>query len=174
MIPSRRSSRVTALDLLSARREVFQLPIDGESLPRVAQDIAIAVSPDGRQLALFFRDRTIEKVRLAVVGVDGTGYRELTSPVNARSIRTKLAWSRDGQWIYFTTVASVDGVSNADSDVHRIMRIRATGGTPEPTTSAIDGLERFDVSPDGLNRRTARCARKGRVNCSGISTSRGS
>jgi Tol biopolymer transport system component len=143
-------NRISALDLQTgARRDIFPLPLDDERLPRVAQDFAIAVSPDGRALALFFRDRKTDLVRLATVGIDGRDYRELTEPVAARNIRTKLAWSRDGRWIYFTTAAPAEGLTNADTDVHTIMRIAATGGRPESTGITVDGLERFDISPDG-------------------------
>jgi Tol biopolymer transport system component len=137
--------RITALDLATGSyREVVRLPVDKDSMPRAAQDIALAASPDGRSLAVMHRDPKLNVAHLAVVGVDGQGYRELTAPVQAVNLRDKLVWSRDGRWVYFTT-----RTGDPDDDLHRVMRIPAAGGTPEPAGLEAEGLECFDVSPDG-------------------------
>jgi Tol biopolymer transport system component len=142
--------RITALDLVTGqRREVFRLPMEADNVPNAAQNFSLAISPDGRTLAFMVFDRKLNRTRLATVGTDGQGYRELTEPVHARNIRTKLIWSRDGESIYFTISAEPPGVGSADSDRHRIMRVSARGGVPQSTGIEVDGLERFDVSPDG-------------------------
>ena len=147
---TQRMTRIVALDLQTgAHRDVFTLPGDTETLPGAAQDIALAISPDGRTLAILHRDRTLDRFRLATVGTDGHGYREIVPPFQTRNVRTKLAWTRDG-WIYFpTVVGQATGITSADTDVYRLMRVRTSGGSPEPVGVEITGLERFDVHPDG-------------------------
>ena len=137
--------RITALDLQTGSyRDVVKLPVEKESLPTAAQDLALAASPDGKSLAILFYDRKNDFSRLAVVGVDGQGYRELLPKVDAWTIRTKLAWSRDGQSIYFPS-----RTRKADDETFRVMRIAATGGTPEAAGIEAIGLDCFDLSPDG-------------------------
>ena len=142
--------RISALELASGgRRDVFRLPLEPDNLPNGAQNFSLAISPDGQTLAFMVFDRKLSRTRLAIVRTDGQGYRELIEPVHARNIRTKLIWSRDGGSIYFTTSVEPPGVGSAESDRHRIMRVSASGGVPQPTGIEVDGLERFDVSPDG-------------------------
>jgi Tol biopolymer transport system component len=155
-------NRITALDLTTGtHRDVFRIPVDADGLPRAAQDAALATSPDGRHLAIMFRDRKLGRTRLATVQVDGQGYREIAEPFNANNIRTKLAWSTDGRWIYFTTVSPTKGVGSADTDVHRIARVPAGGGAIELTDVIVEGLERFDISPDGVRLAYSRLQPEG-------------
>jgi hypothetical protein len=141
--------RVVALDLASGRyRDVFRFAGPDDTLPNNAQNLAIAVSPDGRTLVLNWRDRAaaargIEAVHLATVGVDGQGLQELVAPYRAVNLRNKLAWSRDG-WIYFPTA-----VDPADDEIVRVMRVRSTGGSPMPVGVEAAGLDSVALSPDG-------------------------
>jgi len=135
--------RITAMDLATGNyRDVLRLPVDKESLPHAAQDIVLAASPDGRSLAVMFYDAKIDASHLATVGIDGSGYRELAPPMRALNIRNKLVWSRDGRWIYFSSLPGKDGV-------YKVMRVPATGGKAEPAGVDVEVLECFDVSPDG-------------------------
>jgi len=147
---AQRFTRIVALDLQTGvHREVFTLPGDLETVPRSAQDIALAVSPDGGTLAILHRDRKLDRFRMATVGTDGRDYREIVAPVEARNVRTKLAWTRGG-WIYFPLLIGADaGVTSAETDVYRVMRVRPSGGQPETAGVEVRGLDRFDINPDG-------------------------
>ena len=93
---------------------------------------------------MLFRDPKADLAHLAIVGTDGQAYREIIAPFRAGNLRNKLTWSRDGRWIFFTTKTGGD-----EADLHRVMRIAAAGGTPEPAGTEIEGLEAFDANPDG-------------------------
>ena len=137
--------RITALDLQTGNyRDVVKLPVEKASLPTAAQDIVLAASPDGKSLAVMFYDHKNKHAHLAVVGIDGQGYRELLPKVDASTLRNKLAWSRDGRWIYFPT-----HVGKPEDETFRIMRIAAAGGTPEVAGPDVIGLECISLNPDG-------------------------
>jgi Tol biopolymer transport system component len=137
--------RITALDLQTGNyRDVVKFPLDKANLPTAAQDIVLAASPDGKSLAVMLYDHKNKFARLAIVGVDGQGYRELLPKVDASTLRNKLAWSADGRWIYFSTI-----VGKPDDETFRVMRVAATGGTPEVAGPDVIGLECFSLSPDG-------------------------
>ena len=127
-------------------RDVFRLPVADDALPMNAQSFAIALSPDGHSIALFYADQHLKAAHVAVVNVDGTGYRELCPPVQAHSLRNKVVWTRDGRWVYFAATVGKEG-----DDAHRIMRVPASGGTPEYVGIEVKHLEEFDVSPDGTH-----------------------
>jgi Tol biopolymer transport system component len=137
--------RVIAIDVETGRtRNVLTLPLADESLPRNAQSFAVAVSPDDQKLALALFDRELRATRIATVNVDGTSYRELVPPVVAQSLRNKLAWSPDGQWIY-----AVAGGREEDGQKFRVIRIAASGGAVEETGIEIERLNAMSLSPDG-------------------------
>ncbi len=132
--------RVVALDLASGvYRDVFRLPGGRTNLPRAAQEWTLATSPDGKTIAMTVYDPEADMARLATVGIDGQGYRVLTS-FKAAGLRNKLAWTADGRWIFY----AVQG-----AETRRVMRIASTGGDPEFTGIEVQGLDAFDVSPDG-------------------------
>jgi Tol biopolymer transport system component len=134
---------IVAVDLATGESSrVLTLPLPDASLPRGSQDFALAVSHDGTRLALAVRDRAIEAVRIATVGVDGQAYRELVPPVTSNNLRNKLVWSADDAWIY--TASSQD-----DGEDSRIIRIPASGGAVEETHINIGGLDAMSISPDG-------------------------
>ncbi len=120
-------------------RDVFSLPGTRVNLPRAAQEWTLAMSPDGKTIAMTHYDPQAEMARLATVGTDGQNYRVLTSFPSA-SLRNKLAWTADGRTIFYAT---------RESGPHRVMRIPSSGGDPEFTGIEVQGLDAFDVSPDG-------------------------
>jgi Tol biopolymer transport system component len=135
---------IVALNLSSGTtRDVFPIPLDASALPESSQECVLAAGPDGTQIAMAFMDHSTNLTHLAVVGTDGRGYRELTSPVAAQNLGNKLAWSRDGHLIFFTT-----RLGAVEDDRHQLMRMPAAGGTPEALWT-VEGLNSFDVSPDG-------------------------
>lgn len=137
--------RVIAIDVdTGSTRDVLTLPLADESLPRNAQSFAIAVSPGDQKLALALFDRDLRVTRIATVNVDGTNYRELVPPIEAQTLRNKLVWSPDGQWIY-----SVAGGREEDGGKFRVIRIAAGGGAVEETGIEIERLNAMSLSPDG-------------------------
>jgi hypothetical protein len=142
--------QIVALDLTTGEhRTIFRLPGAAGVLPHTAGDVAIAASPDGRSIAIFSAGRTPNSGRIATVGVDGTGYRELTTSIRSipeAVIPNKLVWSRDGEWIYFLEPIG----PSADSRRVRVVRISARGGDAiEPVGLEVDDLNALDLSPDG-------------------------
>jgi Tol biopolymer transport system component len=106
----------------------------------VSGSLAIALSPDGRTLAISQRTRT--DFRLGLVRADGSDYREIYS-FKAVYVNDKLAWTKDGRGIVFATAT---GSPNGD---WQIMRIGVDGGKPEFTGLTVKALNTFDLSPDG-------------------------
>lgn len=132
--------RMVALDLASGvHREVFRLPGTRANLPRAAQEWTLAVSPDGKTIAMTHYDPQAEMSRLALVDVDGQNYRVLTS-FPSWALRNKLAWTADARWIFYAT---------QQGEARRVMRIASSGGEPEFTGIEVERLDAFDVSPDG-------------------------
>jgi Tol biopolymer transport system component len=135
-----RWDRVVALGVGTGQeKHVLTLPGAPDTLPRPGE-IAIAVSPEGRSLAIATYNPKTSTAHLAVAGVDGSAYRDIYT---FQSVRTmdKLAWSADGRSILFA--------SNPDGANWKLMRIGVEGGTAEFTGLAINGLGSFDLSPDG-------------------------
>lgn len=127
---------ITALDLQTLQAtSVFEFP-EAVEVGR----LAIAVSPDGRTLAISHRVKM--KDRVALVHVDGSDYHEICA-FNASSVNDKLVWTKDGRAILF---AVPQGNQNSD---WRIMRIGIGGGKPEFTGLTVKALGTFDLSPDG-------------------------
>jgi Tol biopolymer transport system component len=138
-------SRISALHLGSQRyRDVFRLPGSLQRMPTSASELAIAVSPDGRSLAIQSIDWETDRMQLVRVDVDGTNYRVLCADRPAPpAIRERLIWTRTGETIFFT--------EGDDDGNFRVMRIAAAGGVPEFTGISRANLEVLDVSPDGKN-----------------------
>jgi serine/threonine-protein kinase len=132
---------IVALNLSSGdEKAIFTLPGTPESLPEPG-GVALALSPDGRTLAMVLTNpRTSESV-LATVGIDGRGYREILGHFNITSAKDRLAWTKDGRGLIF--VATLDG------SISRLMRIGTGGGPAEFTGLAIPALQWWSASPDG-------------------------
>jgi Tol biopolymer transport system component len=104
---------------------------------------ALALSPDGRAIAIFRTDIQARKTMLASVDVDGSNFRELTTLDFGRYTYYggMLAWSRDGRAILFI---------QPGEDKSQVMRIPAQGGTPEFTGIDAEGtIQSMDLNRDG-------------------------
>jgi Tol biopolymer transport system component len=97
-------------------------------------DAGIALSPDGRTLAIMVWNKAFEEARLFTIGVDGTARREVVASFPTGWIVDDLSWNPDGQSIVFLGF-------DAKKD-WRVMRVTAAGGTPEP-----DGLDYDTLNP---------------------------
>jgi Tol biopolymer transport system component len=130
-------NRVVAVDLATDQERVI-LSLTGpiEALPR---HVKLALTPDGRTLAIAICDQKSGDCRLTRVGVDGAGHRDVFGPFKATFL-AGLAWTKDGRAILF---AAQEGTK------WRLMRVNADGGQPEFTGLQMDGLGTFAASPDG-------------------------
>jgi Tol biopolymer transport system component len=134
-----RIDRIAALDLESGEcRTILTLPGTDESLPFVTQGIALAISPDGRTLAIAHFGSTPTQSRLIRMDLDGSNHRELVPSFRNNSLTNTLAWNQE--WIYFVERGGALG--------DRVMRVRASGGAPEFTGVEVPDLGGFDLSPD--------------------------
>jgi Tol biopolymer transport system component len=137
--------RIVAVDLSTGQeREVLRFSGTPE-LPG-GGGVGIAISPDGRSLAVASTNPKTAEARLVRVDVDGGNYRELHGPYRANTTWEKLVWTQDGRSIVFAT--SIGGRNSQRKS--EIMRIGSAGGSPESTGVTIDNLRTFDLSPDGL------------------------
>jgi Tol biopolymer transport system component len=144
--------RIISLDLASGQqKQVFALPQDGSFL------LGFALSPDGKTFVATIGRKVPEgkafaqdnEERLVLVGVDGSGYKELYSPykLQAGPWGEMLAWTPDGRSILF---AQAGQFATAAYGVAYIMRIPAVGGKPEPTGLELKGSwAQISLSPDG-------------------------
>jgi Tol biopolymer transport system component len=138
---STRLDRIVAVDLATGReKEVFRMPGTPEALPQPG-GMGMALSPDGRTLALALTNANTRETRLALVDVDGGNYRQLHGPYRVNTSFDKLAWTKDGRSILFAT--------SSDRRNWQIMRIAVEGGEPEFTGLKCGELSTFNVSPDG-------------------------
>jgi hypothetical protein len=136
--------RVIALDLPTGeRRQVFSAPATTESIH------SSRVSPDGRSVAFVVRRRDGME-RLARVGVDGNGYRELDAPSLAGEATSRvdlLRWTLDGAALLATRTTSTPGASQS---TRNLIRVPIAGGAEQVVLSgsptATAGA--FSVSPD--------------------------
>jgi hypothetical protein len=139
---------IVSIDLDTGKRKTaFALPISadlglGTRIP-INQAHTVLLSPDAKTVALHRPDR------IAVIGVDGEGYRDLYrgngKPIDngAGDGLGGLAWTTDNRSLIFASLRP-DG-----TDTYRIMRIPATGGEPKFTGLEVTGVRTIEVSPDG-------------------------
>src|SRR5262249_16711986 len=134
---------IVAFDLKTGeRRQTFALPIDAGARQSVAgnpNSRYLRVSPDGGILAVARRPAEAD-AHLALIGVNGDGYREL---VRGMGQILGVTWSRDGRYVLFARLKP------DNTDTWQIMRVPASGGAPAFTGLEVTGLRLFDLSPDG-------------------------
>lgn len=129
------------IDLTSGTmRTVYQLP-------RGAAFSGIALSPDGRQLALAMIDRSAGGSMIQIVSAEGGAPRELVriSRPDELSQYTGLAWSPDGRDIYF----GVGGVNSQLVATFEMRRMPAAGGESQAIGVKPGAITAFQLSPDG-------------------------
>lgn len=137
-------NRIIARDLTTKQeRLVFTLPWTGDALS-IAQGIGLALSPDGRTLAVVGRARhrgtsgyASDDTRLFTVDVDGSNYRDRAGPFSNDTM-AKVAWSKDGNSIYF--VQSTPPAITGGGGSWQLMRVPASGGTPVFTGFGLEEL----------------------------------
>ena len=134
--------RVVAIDLATARSTViWRLP--PSEAPRI---MSLALSPDGRSLALVLKTLTSSDGWLVRLDVDGSHYQSLVGPYDSVFPFEKVSWKADT--ILFGQVIG----TQAGHRRWAIMRVAAGGGKPSPTGLEFDGdgnQATFDFSPDG-------------------------
>jgi Tol biopolymer transport system component len=134
-------ARVVSVDLNTGQeRQIFV-----SSAVRTPQGLAIALSPDGRTLALGWTESNPggSKLHIARVSVDGSDFREVfTRPDHAYGGGI-VAWSKDGRSILFNQ-EQPGGATHWG-----VMRVPAEGGGPATLVFATGPMQGFDPSPDG-------------------------
>jgi hypothetical protein len=124
--PKSKSWSVVAFDLITGdQRQIWSLATPSEGIG------GLALSPDGRSLAIIRRGEHSDVWRLARIGVDGTGYREI--PYAGSVSPGYFAWTKNG--LFFTSAGESP-----------IMRIAVEGGKAESTGLEAHAL--MDMSPD--------------------------
>jgi Tol biopolymer transport system component len=105
-----------------------------------------AVSPDGRQLALFMPDAVTKSTAIRLMSVNGGDARELyrfPSPDDAPSPNEReMAWSPDGRYIFFVRASGKDGASG-------LWRVPAQGGEPQKIGLDDAHITSPSFHPDG-------------------------
>ena len=135
--------RVMAVDLNTGQeRQILDSPAVGEN-----QGLAIALSPDGRTLALVWLGRGPSeggaKLHVARVSVDGNDYREVFTRQDTLFGGGAVAWSRDGRSILFRQ-EQPGGAAQWG-----VMRVPADGSAPATLVFATPPLCcGFDPNPD--------------------------
>lgn len=132
--------QLVAYDMESGRERVIHQEVAWRRLSRPA------ISPDGRQLALFAPDETKKFAAIKIVPADGGDARELyrfpweedmTRPTNS-----DMAWTPDGRYIFFIRDSSKDSV-------RELWRIPVQGGEPQKTGLEKENISSFCISADG-------------------------
>jgi Tol biopolymer transport system component len=136
--------RIMANDMNTGQdRQIFVFPGTGR-----IQGPSLALSPDGKTLALGWMDRSPEKgtrLHIGTVTVDGSNFRDVFTRTDTLVGAGSIAWSKDGRSIFFNQ-EQPGGASH-----WALMRVPADGSAdasvivPGPT----NGAGWFDLSPDG-------------------------
>jgi Tol biopolymer transport system component len=115
-----------------AEKELEHAPNDNHS---------IALSPDGKKLAVLMRAEENTRV-LKVVPAIGGELKELYRFKQEGRWIIDIAWSPDGKHIYFS--------EDPDGDLKwELMRISSEGGTPQSLGLTMERIEHLSFNPDG-------------------------
>jgi dipeptidyl aminopeptidase/acylaminoacyl peptidase len=142
--------RIVRFDLSTGEETLVYTP------PGRGSVTGLALSPDGRRLAILLRTMTpglapwthlgdLEPPQVAAVSVDGSGFRRLAVAPEGEGFVAGhgLAWSADGRHVYFVRIKKDE---DTDSE---LWRVPAGGGAAEFTGIAATGLRQINLSPDG-------------------------
>jgi DNA-binding winged helix-turn-helix (wHTH) protein/Tol biopolymer transport system component len=129
---------VAAEDNRLGERDVY-LPTDEPAMAHRSY-----LSPDAKWVLLAEMDRDHYFVPCRLVPIDGSSQGHHVGPLGGAC--TSAAWSRDGQWMYFT--ANPGGVNH-------IWRQQFPDGQPEQFTSGPTEEEGIAMAPDGRSLVTA-------------------
>ena len=142
--------RVVAADLRTGTyRTVVMLPGTDSALPHSASDLALAIGPAGRTLAIEVADPHTRAATIWSMAADGTGpLRPVATSIRApRNVGEQLDWTRDGRFLVFTA-AGAPRTANGEPS-YRVMRVPVTGGAAEFTGASANWLWTLSVNPDG-------------------------
>ncbi len=140
--PNTTPFRIVANDMTTGQeRQILQLPVTARMIAT-----GLALSPDGRTLALAWMDREVEpgmKLHLGTVSVDGSNFREVFVRRDTLEGGASVAWSRDGRSIFFNQ-------AQPGAAPWAIMRVPADGSAGASiVTEGPANNESFTLSPDG-------------------------
>jgi eukaryotic-like serine/threonine-protein kinase len=145
---------VSADESRAVEHDVYVPPSDRGMAHRAS------LSPDGKWVLVVEMDRALWLPCKLVAFAPGS----LTRPVGPGGGGcTSVAWSRDGQWMYFTS-----GTSGA----FHIWRQRFPDGKPEQVTSGTTEEEGITMAPDGLSFITSVGSRQSSVWINNSNTTR--
>jgi serine/threonine protein kinase len=145
---------VSADESRAVEHDVYVPPSDRGMAHRAS------LSPDGKWVLVVEMDRALWLPCKLVALAPGS----LTRPVGPGGGGcTSAAWSRDGQWMYFTSGAS---------GAFHIWRQRFPDGKPEQVTSGTTEEEGITMAPDGLSFITSVGSRQSSVWINNSNTTR--
>jgi Tol biopolymer transport system component len=142
--PDNMPVRIMSNDMVTGQdRQIFVIPGTGR-----IQGPSLALSPDGKTLALGWMDRFPEKgtrLHIGTISVDGSNFHEVFTRTDTLFGAGSIAWSKDGRSILFNQEQPGGATHWA------LMQVPADGSAgasviaPGPT----NGAGWFDLSPDG-------------------------
>jgi len=142
--PDNMPVRIMSNDMATGQeRQIFEIPGTGR-----IQGPSLALSPDGKTLALGWMDRFPEKgtrLHIGTISVDGTNFHEVFTRSDTLFGAGSIAWSKDGRSIFFNQEQPGGATHWA------LMRVPADGSAPASVfgPGPTNGAGWFDLSPDG-------------------------
>jgi Tol biopolymer transport system component len=116
----------------------YDLP-SGTAVPIATADSTYDLSPDSEQLVIPFVDTTSKTAGLRIINRNGQPVRDVVRLKPDERIAV-VAWSPDGQWIYF---------GRGSDRAIEIDRVSVTGGNPTSTGLRTSGFPDLAVHPSG-------------------------
>jgi Tol biopolymer transport system component len=113
------------------------------------QMYSLALSPDGKHLAVVTMDPEDKEIAIKVAPIKGFSAQTMRTLVAASKFWVRsLAWSPDGQTIVY---ASPDPQAEKEGDERKIalFQVPASGGTPQKIDISMEGITDITIHPDG-------------------------
>jgi Tol biopolymer transport system component len=128
------------LNVLDARGKVFAL----RRFKNAEVSAGLALSPDGRTVAIGSRGAMLGKSRLTIASLDGGPEREVFRAATGEEISfSGIAWTPDGRHIIFAVGQGANG------DVQEIRKFSLEDGNISSTGFRRPALQTLRISPDG-------------------------